>query len=529
MSSGSHRPAPADGLGPTTQVFGAPSPGASDRAPAFQPFDVVGNYHILKRLGGGGMAEVYLARLVLGERVEKMVAFKTVLPAFVANPRHATLFLNEARISATLQHANVVQVVDFGEAAGRPYLAMEFVHGRDLAQHIQRRRIDIRPPSLDFGLAVAIDVCRALEYVHEKKDLDGRALNLVHRDVSPQNVLLSPRGEVRLVDFGVAAAAGDATGAPRVMGKYAYMAPDQLAGRPPHPGWDLYALGAVLYEMLTLEGMFPTQSLDVLLDAKRRAAERAPSVRNPQVPAVLDEVVRRATDPDPARRPASARALRQALEEARGVVGPGDVGAAVRELFGPHLAGEEAELERLVGESRRRHRGTVPAPLEPLLRPLRSVRRRVTGTRLYLRLARYPWAMRSAVGVLLFAAAAGAASLFAVHATASEFERRVALADERIAAGRLAGPGGDQALDHLLALRKLDPGDARVAARLLRLADAFEELGARALERARHAEAAVHFQAALKADPDRADAREKLRQVEQQIRTRSRARFVPDR
>jgi len=192
------RAGPADG---TWDQAAKESEAGEDSEPwsgGLQPFDLLGRYQLLRRLGHGGMGEVFLARCASGQGVEKLVALKVVLPEYGLGTPLGALCLNEARISMTLQHPNVIQVFDFGEAAGRPFLAMEHIHGRNLDHVVRRLRERAAHSVLSFAVAVGIELCRALEYVHEKRGLDGRPLNLVHRDLSPRNVLLSYRGEVKV-------------------------------------------------------------------------------------------------------------------------------------------------------------------------------------------------------------------------------------------------------------------------------------------------------------------------------------------
>lgn len=467
-------------------------------------FDVLGAYQILQPLGGGGMAEVYLARATLGAGVEKLVALKTARPLYGPDSRLGALFLNEAKVSATLQHPNVVQVFDFGEAAGRPYLAMEYLHGRELHEVLARVN-DGYPLPVDFLVRVLADVCDALEYVHTQRGLDGAPLNLVHRDVSPSNVLITERGEVKLMDFGVAAGQDDQSGL--VVGKKAYMPPEQAQGEPPSPRWDVYALGAILGEFLSRSRFGP-----------------APTGGPVEAVADLEEIARRATAEDPRKRYGSAAELGGELRRIALHLDRPDVGGTVRTLFGAALEEERGNVERLVQEGRRRAPRRFASSLPGPLRALSAWRRRVASTRWAMRLAASP---RLARGLAL-----GLSALIAVGAYEGVRSRRqeqavtaeLRAADERIAAGRLVGPGGDFALDRLLAARRRVGEDARISRRLLALAATFERLGDAAIQRGDHAEAAVHLQAALQADPGRTTAQEKLAAVETAVREQARQR-----
>ncbi len=472
-----------------------------------RPYDVLGAYQILSTLGGGGMAEVYLARATLGAGVEKLVALKTARPAYGPDTRLGALFLNEARVSASLQHPNVVQVFDFGEAAGRPYLAMEYVHGRELHDVLARVN-EGQPLPVDLLVQVLAEICEALEYVHTQRGLDGAPLNLVHRDVSPSNILITDRGQVKLMDFGVAAGQDDQTG--MVVGKKAYMPPEQARGEPPSPRWDVYATGAILGEFLSRSRFGP-----------------APTGGPVEVLADLEEVSRKATAEDPRHRYGTAAELGGELRRIGLCLDRPDLGGSIRALFGAELEEGRGRIERLVQEGRRRapraRSGSLPGPL----RALSAWRRKIVSTRWAMRLAASPRATWT-VGLVL-ALAVGLAGLQLVRTRRLEqtLVSHLVTADARIETGRLVGPGGDFALDHLHAALTLEPEDPRVRARLETLATTFERLGELALQRGDHAEAAVHLQAALQAAPLRTSAQEKLTAVETAVREHSRKRSQP--
>ncbi len=488
-----------------------------------EPFDVLGNYQLLRPLGGGGMAEVYLARATLGEGIEKLVALKTVRPQFGPDTPLGLLFLNEARISVTLQHPNIVQTFDFGEARGRPYLAMEYVHGRSLADVLVWLLDNDKRPHTSLAVAVGIEVCKALEYLHGKHDLDGKPLELVHRDVTPTNILVASSGEVKLLDLGVAAATTDEASRELIVGKAVYMAPEQAVGGTPIPNWDVFALGVVLHQMLTFEQSSDATTAANGAPSPARRALPPPSAANALVPAVLDRAILSATELEPSRRLSSARELRQMLEEALAQLPPVDLPTEIQRMFGTEFASEDTERQRLLAQARQRAprgRGT-----NVFSRTLRLAKRRVLTSPLGTRLARYPR--------LLAGVAAGVALVFLGFTgwglvswrTEASYAREVALADERTAVGLWAGSGGDTAVDHLAAARAVKPRDARAVVRLNLIASRLEDLGDAALRRGDEAEAAVHFQAALLAEPARSSATEKLKRAEDAVRTKSARRM----
>src|SRR5688572_408989 len=205
----------------------------------------LGRYELLRPLARGGMAEVYLARR-RAAGVEKWLVVKRIRAAFANDVRFLDLFVREARLSMSLAHQNIVPVFDFGRIDDQVFLAMERIEGKDLGASLERAAAPL--PAL-LAAFIASECCQALDYAHHRKSPEGTALGIVHRDVTPRNVLLSWSGEVKLTDFGIAALAGDAT--TKLLGTPAYMAPEQARGEPIDARADLYALGLVLREMLT--------------------------------------------------------------------------------------------------------------------------------------------------------------------------------------------------------------------------------------------------------------------------------------
>ncbi len=278
-----------------------------------------GRYTLLERVGGGGMATVYRASLSGEGGFEKEVAVKVVRPELASESDFVEMFLDEARLSARLGHANLVHTFDFGQVDGTWFLAMEFVRGPTLA-HLQRI---CRTRGIRFGPArsvhVAGEVARGLGYAHRLCDEQGRPLALVHRDVSPQNVLLSREGEVKLADFGIAKAAwrSTVTRPGHVRGKCAYMAPEQARGLALDAGADVFALGVVLWECLTGRPLFDGASDGaVLLQVVQREIP-PPSRFAPEVPGFLDDLVLQLLERDPALRPANGDEAARALAECR--------------------------------------------------------------------------------------------------------------------------------------------------------------------------------------------------------------------
>ncbi|HEY3445122.1 MAG TPA: protein kinase [Myxococcales bacterium] len=448
-----------------------------------RPFDRFGRYQLLMRLGAGSAAEVFLARAALAVGAERLAVLKVLRPQRGPASRYASLFVNEARVGLTLQHPNLAQIYDFGEAQGRPFLAMEYIEGATVADLLSGFTRAGHTPPVPFAVRVAVSLCRALEYVHAVRDLGGHSLNLVHRDVRAGNVLVSETGEIKLLDFGVVASRRTPSGSAEPVGPRGAICPEQARGGAPAPSWDVYALGTLLDQLLTLR---PPAALDSALAAPLRAP---PSAFNPGVPPELDRAVLAATDLAPDRRPRSARELRALLEQAGDALPSPDVGALCRTMQGAQLAARKAEVERLVA-SARRHEAPRVALGRALLRPVRALGRR-------------PKALGAVAALLVSAAVASGWAVGQTLRAEREVRALLTQADEQVVAARLLGQGGETALGSLLAARRLRPGDERVEQRLRTLADARVRLATSAEQRGDAAEALVHLEGALQADPER--------------------------
>jgi len=263
----------------------------------------LGRYELLRPLARGGMAEVYLARR-RAAGVEKWLVVKRMRPERAGDSRFLDLFVREARLSMSLAHQNIVPVFDFGRIDDQVFLAMERVEGKDLGATLAKA--GALPPLL--AAFVAAECCQALDYAHLRRGPDGAALGIVHRDVTPRNVLLSWSGEVKLTDFGIAALAGEASSS--IIGTPAYMAPEQARGEPVDARADVYAVGLILREALTGARARRSDDRETTL-AAARTGELAPWSREPaQLAAIAD----RATQLDPNARYANARAMLAALD-----------------------------------------------------------------------------------------------------------------------------------------------------------------------------------------------------------------------
>jgi predicted ATPase/serine/threonine protein kinase/Tfp pilus assembly protein PilF len=277
-----------------------------------------GKYQLVRRLASGGMGEVYLARAPGARGFEKKVVLKRVLPHLAEEKEFLELFLDEARIAASLNHPNVAQIFDLGEVDGSWFLTMEYVPGRDLRRVLARvQERGARTLPLGLTLRIISDAAAGLDYAHKARDPDGRPLRIVHRDVSPHNVLVGFDGGVKLIDFGVAKAANrlQQTGTGLLRGKFPYMSPEQVEGVELDGRADVFSLGIVFWEVLTGTRLFRAASDAATVRLVAEARVEAPSRVNPDVPAEVDALCLRALARDPDRRYPDAGAMRLALED----------------------------------------------------------------------------------------------------------------------------------------------------------------------------------------------------------------------
>ncbi|MBK7859533.1 MAG: protein kinase [Archangiaceae bacterium] len=257
---------------------------------------IFGKYLLLERVNVGGMAEVFIAKAFGVEGFERILAIKKILPTMAEDEEFITMFIDEARISVQLNHANIVHIHELGKHDDAYFIAMEYVSGRDLRTILERyrRRKEIMPTAQ--AVYVASKICEGLDYAHRKKDARGQELSIIHRDVSPQNILCSYEGEVKIIDFGIAKAANRSqkTQAGILKGKFGYMSPEQVRGLPIDRRSDVFAVGVILYEMLTGEKLFVGESDFSTLEKVRNAEVASPRQFNPNIPAGLEKVVLKA-------------------------------------------------------------------------------------------------------------------------------------------------------------------------------------------------------------------------------------------
>jgi serine/threonine-protein kinase len=276
--------------------------------------ETFGRYQIVQQIAQGGMAEILLARPLSG--VARSCALKRILPQYSKDLQFVSMFIDEARITIGLHHDNVVQLYDFGQVDGVYFMAIEYVDGTDLAAVLQAYATSGRALPPIVAASIMADVARGLAHAHTLRDPRGSPLGIVHRDVSPQNVLLSTSGDVKVTDFGIAAAKNKLTLTTPgvVLGKAAYMAPEQASGRGVDFQTDLWALGVMLWEALVGDRLFAADSPVSTLERVLHESIAAPSARRAGIPASLDRVVASLLQRDKTRRPAATADVAHALD-----------------------------------------------------------------------------------------------------------------------------------------------------------------------------------------------------------------------
>ncbi|UJR80538.1 serine/threonine-protein kinase [Sandaracinus amylolyticus] len=310
-----------------------------------------GKYVLLERINVGGMAEVFKAKAFGVEGFERLVAVKRILPSIAEDQEFITMFIDEAKISVQLTHANIAQIFDLGKVGESYFIAMEFVHGKDLRAIFDRARKRGETTPVPMSCYIAMKICEGLDYAHNKKDAAGRDLNLVHRDVSPQNCLISYDGETKLIDFGIAKAAGKAgrTQAGILKGKFGYMSPEQVRGLPLDRRSDIFAVGIVLYELLTGERLFVGESDFSTLEKVRNVEIMPPSTYNRRIPEELEQIVLKALAKDVDDRYQTAMDLHDDLQSFMYTSGNffsrKDLSAYMRKAFADEIAKESAREE----------------------------------------------------------------------------------------------------------------------------------------------------------------------------------------
>lgn len=305
-------------------------------------------YKILDKLDAGGMAEIYRAKAITLDGFEKSVAIKRILPHLCANPKFVNMFLDEARLAMKLNHANIVQVFDVGRAQDTYFIVMELVEGRNLRRIFQRlSEVGQRFP-VPVAVFLVTEALKGLAHAHERRDSDGHSLGIVHRDVSPPNLLVSHSGEVKLTDFGLAKAMTqvELTDPGIVKGKFSYLSPEALDGRAVDYRADIFSTGIILWELLANRRLFLGKNEIDTAKMVEKAEVPSLTLLNDQVPEELDQMVRKSLARDPRKRYHSAQEMGDDLMQflfSRGLkVSSYDLSEFLRSIFAAEEVAEEA-------------------------------------------------------------------------------------------------------------------------------------------------------------------------------------------
>jgi serine/threonine protein kinase len=317
---------------------------APDESSHLVPGYRLDRYELLCPLADGGMASVWVARQRGKHGFEKLVAVKTILEKYASDPRFQEMFLDEARLAARVEHMNVAQIFDLGEEHDILYLVMEYVDG-DALSKLNRacRKKGVAIPT-GIVLRLLADACAGLHEAHELKGPDGKLLEVVHRDISPHNILVGTKGIAKVIDFGIAKArdrAGQDTSAGVLKGKIQYMAPEQALGRPVDRRADVWAIGASLYHLLS--GKPPYEADNQLATLQLLASGKPPAPLSPNVHAAIQAIVKKALSHDPANRYATAAEMRVAMEAAMINASVRTTASDVAAFANEHLAERNAQ------------------------------------------------------------------------------------------------------------------------------------------------------------------------------------------
>lgn len=297
-----------------------PAPSAAGSAEHHESF---GPYEVGERLGIGGMATVHRARERGIEGFERVVALKRLLPHLAEDAQLVKSFVREAKLASALQHINIAQIYELGRVGATYFIAMEHIEGVDVRKMLKQARRVAGPPPIDVAVAILLELCDALDYAHTQTDANGDPLGLIHRDISPSNLILAASGHLKVIDFGIAKATSHhlRTQTGRVKGKLAYMAPEAIRGGKLDARSDLFSAGVVAHEILTARPLFAAKTEYETLTRIQRGEVPAPSMFNPEVPPELDAVVQKVLAVEPDDRYPSAAELSNALDHIRAQYG----------------------------------------------------------------------------------------------------------------------------------------------------------------------------------------------------------------
>ncbi len=317
-----------------------------------------GKYLLLDTIATGGMAQLYLAKIIGIQGFEKLIAIKKILPHIAQERELVSSFIDEAKLAALLNHQNVVQIYDFGSMEDSYFISMEYLFGKDLRAMWNKAKEKSLPISLENALYIVSRICAGLAYAHELKDFQGKPLNIIHRDISPQNIFVTYQGDVKILDFGIAKAASQSTVTQfgMIKGKVAYMSPEQAAGKAIDQRSDLFSTGILLYELVTQNRMFTGESTIQILTKVRDDEYDSPESVAVGLPPRICAILNRAVAKEPGERYQSCSEMLADLEECMIELSLRPTGRALarymKELFGEEIENEDRAIRELSGLGR---------------------------------------------------------------------------------------------------------------------------------------------------------------------------------
>ncbi len=326
-----------------------------------------GKYTLIDRIAVGGMAEIFLARQAGLEGFEKTIVIKRIRPHLSSQKAFVKMFLNEAKLAAQLNHPNIVQIYDLGKIGETYFIAMEYIFGRDMRRIIPKADSMGIPFPMVYALKIASSVCEGLFYAHQKTDIYGNPLNIVHRDVTPENIFVSFDGTVKVLDFGIAKAANqiEQTRAGEIKGKLSYMSPEQCMGKPLDHRSDIFSLGVVLYEWVTGFKLFTGENEVAILKSITEGKIYAPSYFKADIPEAVEHILMKALEKDRERRYQTAWDMQYDIDQflSQYEFTPSNIHLSnfLKQLFSDEL---EEEKKRLMAGSRQPAPAPVPEEVE---------------------------------------------------------------------------------------------------------------------------------------------------------------------
>lgn len=346
-------------------LTGMPSPSTLNTTETF------GNYLLLKKIGAGGMAELYLARQngVMG--FERVLAIKRILPHLTEDADFIDMFINEAKLAAQITHPHVAQVYDFGAVEGIYYMAMEYVMGKSLSYVLAAGKKRQFPIPFRHALYITAKIAAGLDHAYRGKTVGGEPLGIIHRDISPQNILIAYNGDVKLVDFGIAKAASSSTHTQTgiIKGKLSYLSPEQAWGKRVDHRSDLFSLGIVAHEMLTGDRLFKGENEFVTLERVRAAEVPPPSSIKTDLPKEIDPVILKALAKNPDDRYPTGHAFQEALEAVFQQLDPRptskDLSDYLHRLFEKEIGQDVSEFKQVTALTKPPVTTPLPTPKKP--------------------------------------------------------------------------------------------------------------------------------------------------------------------